>query len=113
MTRNRKLILAGASAAVLAAGGVGIAQAVGGDSEERATGPEADRAARAGADAVGGGRVLGVERGDDGGTAWEVEVVRSDDGRQVEVHLNRDLNQVGTHGGDDGPGDKDEGAEDD
>lgn len=112
MSRNRKLMLAGASVLALAAGGVGIAQAVGGDDEERATGPEADRAAKAGAQAVGGGRVVGVERDDESGGAWEVEVVRSD-GKQVEVHLNRDLESVGTESDDDGAEDRDEGGEDD
>jgi hypothetical protein len=104
MTRARKMLIAGATALVLAAGGVGIAQAVGGDSEEQATGPEAARAKRAAVDAVGGGRAVGVEREDDGGAAWEVEV-RSG-GREIEVKLSRDLEPVGMDR-------EDEGREDD
>jgi hypothetical protein len=95
MTRTRKLLIAGAAILVLAVGGVGIAQAVGGDSEERVTGPEADRAAKAAVDAIGGGRAVGVERDDDGAAAWEVEVARPD-GSEVEVGLTGDLERVGT-----------------
>jgi uncharacterized membrane protein YkoI len=112
MKRNRKLLIAAASALALAAGGVGIAQAVGGDSEEQASGPEADRAKRAAVEALGGGRVVGVERDDESGGAWEVELVR-DDGRQVEVHLDANLEQVAVEGDDDGAGDRDEGEEND
>jgi hypothetical protein len=43
MTRSRKLVITGAAVLALGAGGVGIAQAVGGDSEEQVTGPEADQ----------------------------------------------------------------------
>jgi hypothetical protein len=100
MTRTRKLLIAGAAILVLAVGGVGIAQAVGGDSEERVTGPEADRAAKAAVDAIGGGRAVGIERDDDDGEAWEVEVVRPD-GSEVEVLLTRDLQEVGTETEDD------------
>lgn len=113
MTRNTKLLAAGASAVVLAAGGVGIAQALGGgDSEEQVTGADAERAKRAAVQAVGGGRAVGVEREDDGGAGWEVEVLRSD-GRQVEVHLSPELDPVGTEADDDGPGDRDEAGDDD
>jgi hypothetical protein len=79
MNRNQKLLITGASILALGAGGIGIAQAVGGDSEEQVTGPRADRAKRAAVDAVGGGRVVGVEREDDGGVGWEVEVVNDRD----------------------------------
>jgi hypothetical protein len=101
MTRGQKLLIAAAAAVVLAAGGVGIAQAVGGDSEEQVTGPEANRAKQAAIQAIGGGRAVGVERGDDGGAAWEVEVVRPD-GNEVEVGLSSDLKRVGTETEDDG-----------
>ena len=114
MTRTRKLLIAGAAILVLAVGGVGIAQAVGGDSEERVTGPEADRAAKAAVDAIGGGRAVGVEREDDGATAWEVEVARPD-GSEVEVGLTGDLERVGTEteedGGESGTATEDDGGE--
>ena len=112
MTRTRKLLIAGAAILVLAVGGVGIAQAVGGDSEERASGPEADRAAKAAVDAIGGGRAVGVEREDDGATAWEVEVARPD-GSEVEVGLTGDLERVGTATEDDGGESENEAEEDD
>jgi hypothetical protein len=111
MTRSRKLLIVGAATLVLAAGGVGIAQAVGGDSDEQATGPEADRAKQAAVEAIGGDRATGVERGDDGNAAWEVEVIRPD-GSEVEVTLTRDLKQVGTETEDDG-GEGESEAEDD
>jgi hypothetical protein len=101
MTGNRKLLIVGAAIVALAAGGVGIAQAVGGDSDEQASGPEADRAKQAAVKAVGGDRATGVERGDDGRAAWEVEVIRPD-GSEVEVTLSSDLRQVGTEAEDDG-----------
>jgi uncharacterized membrane protein YkoI len=103
MNRSRKLIIAGAAALALGAGGVGIAQAVGGDSDEQATGPEAERAKRAALQEVGGGRIVGVEREDEGSTAWEVEVVRRN-GDEVEISLGADLKRVGVESDDDDQG---------
>jgi hypothetical protein len=100
MTGGRKMLIAGAAAIFVAAGGVGIAQAVGGDSEEQVSGPQADRAKRAAVEAAGGGRVVGVEREDDGGAAWEVEVQQG--GREVEVALDDNLKPVGSETEDDG-----------
>jgi hypothetical protein len=100
MRGRRKLLIVGAAVLLVAAGGVGIAQAVGGDSEEQVTGPEADRAKRAAVEAVGGGRVVGVEREDEGAAAWEVEVRKGD--REVEVKLDSNLQSVGSETGDDG-----------
>ena len=110
MNRKTKLAAIGVSAVVLGAGGVGLAQAVGGDSEEQVTGTQADRAKRAALKAVGGGRVVEVEREDEGRAGWEVEVARGD--TQVEVHLNTDLERVGIETDDDGPGDRDAGGDD-
>jgi hypothetical protein len=112
MTRSRKLLIAGAATLALGAGADGIAQAVGGDSDERVTGPEADKARQAAVESVGGGRAAAVERDDEGGGAWEVEVIRGD-GRQVEVHLSQSLEQVGVESDDDGFGDKRDGQNDD
>jgi len=106
MQRNRKILIASGAILALAAGGVGIAQAIGGDSDERVTGPEADRAAAAAVKAVGGGDVTGVEREDEGDRGWEVEVKRPD-GSQVEVHLTDSLDARGTNADDDGAGDHD------
>jgi uncharacterized membrane protein YkoI len=92
---------------VLALGGAGIAYANGGDSEEQVTGPDAEKAKSAAIAAVGGGTVTEAERDDGYGSgAFEVEVKR-DDGSQVEVHLDRELNVVGQEADEDGPNDKD------
>jgi uncharacterized membrane protein YkoI len=107
MSRSRKLLITGVMVLALGAAGVGIAQAVGrdGDSEEQVIGPEADQAKRAAAESIGGGRVVGVERENEGNAAWEVEVVRRD-GRQVEVDLASNLERVGVESDDDGAGDE-------
>ena len=85
MKINRKILVVGTVVIALAAGGIGIAYAVGGDSEEQATGPGADRAKAAAVKAVAGDGVISVERGD-GGSAYEVEVKRGD-GSVVEVQV--------------------------
>jgi uncharacterized membrane protein YkoI len=80
------------------------------DSEERLTGPDAQKAKSAAIAAVGGGTLTEVERddGDDGygtsGGVYEVEVTR-DDGTQVEVHLDRDYDVVGQEADEDGAND--------
>jgi uncharacterized membrane protein YkoI len=114
MSRNRKLLAAGAAVLVLAAGAGGIAYAVGGDSEEQATGPGADRAKAAALDAVGGGTVTSVEREDGDGTGvYEVEVQR-EDGSQVEVAIGDEYQSLGTESDDDtGAESEDGGAGDD
>ena len=109
MTRRRKLLIGGAVVLAIGAGGVGFAQA-GGDDDENVTGPEADVAKRAAVAAVGGGRAVGVEREDEGGAAWEVEVER--DGKTVEVKLNSDLGRAGVETDDDS-GAKPEGNDED
>ena len=63
------------------------------------TGPDADRAKQAAVAVAGGGRAVGVEREDEGGAAWEVEVQR--DGRTVEVKLTDDLKRAGVETDDD------------
>jgi Peptidase propeptide and YPEB domain len=112
MKINRKVLAVGAALAVLAAGGVGIAYAVGGgDSEEQVTGPDAERAKAAALEAVGGGTVTEAEYQESGGAGvYEVEVERPD-GSQVEVHIGGDFNPVGT-AADDDTGGEDEGAGD-
>ena len=103
----RTLVTAAALAMLLALGGAGIAYANGSDSAEQLKGPDAEKAKSAAIAEVGGGTVTGVEREDDGSTGgFEVEVKR-DDGSQVEVHLDGDLNVVGQEADEDGPNDKD------
>jgi hypothetical protein len=102
---RKRLVVAGAAVIAVSAAGVGIAQAVG-EGDERVTGPAADRAGRAAVDIVGGGSVKSVEREDDDGAAYEVEVVRAD-GKTVEVELNSALRPVGKDVEDEGDGDAD------
>ena len=113
MTVNRRVVAITAGIAVVAAGGVGIAYAVGGNSEERVTGPDAAKAEAAALEQAGGGTVTEVEYQDgDGAGLYEVEVLR-DDGTQVEVHVSGGYDAVGTATDDGGAGGEDEGAGDD
>jgi uncharacterized membrane protein YkoI len=99
MTRRKKLVLVGTAVVALGAGGVAFAQ-TGGDSDEQATGPQAERAKQAALEAAGGGRVVGIERENEGDSAWEVEIAL-DNGRSVEVALNENLQKVGGESDDD------------
>lgn len=115
MKVSRKVLVVAGAVLVLAAGGIGIAYAVGGDSEEQASGPGADRAKAAAIHAVGGGEAVSVERADDDGSGYEVEV-KKDDGSVVEVQVS-DQGEAGATAADDdqgeAPGDDDAGGEDD
>ena len=99
MRSNRRWALVSggiAAVAAVAIGGVGIAQAVGGDSEAPVTGSAAQQARTAALDAAGGGTVLEVEYQDgDGAGVYEVEVRRTD-GSTVEIHLDGQFKQVGS-----------------
>ncbi|MGH2978673.1 MAG: hypothetical protein ACRDLQ_03430 [Solirubrobacterales bacterium] len=112
MTGSRKLLIGGAVLVALGVGGVGLAQAVGGD-DEQATGPDADRAKAAAVESVGDGRAVSVEREDEGRSAWEVEVRRAD-GSVVEVDLGGDLERTAVERDDDDrAGEDDEGSDGD
>ena len=63
------------------------------ESAEQLSGTRADEAAQVALDAVGGGKLLGVESGDDGGSGFEVEIEQTD-GTQVEVNLDQNLEVV-------------------
>ncbi len=98
MTKRTKLIAAIGTSLALAAGGAGAAVAAGG--EDQAEGPDVaisgnalDDASAAALDATGGGTVTGTETGDEE-SYYEVEVTL-DDGSQVDVQLDRDLQVVG------------------
>jgi Peptidase propeptide and YPEB domain len=112
MRIDRRLLAAAGAVVVVAAGGIGVAYAVSGDSEEQATGPEAEQAKSAALEQVGGGTVVGVERQDgDGPGAYEVEVKR-DHGSQVEVYVSDANRVVGTEADDDsGSGEENESGE--
>lgn len=103
---KKKLVASAAAAVVLAlGGGAGIAYATGGDSSEQATGPGIEKAKSAALDHTNGGRVTGTEIRDEEGY-YEIEVTRND-GSQVDVHLDRDLNVLGTLADRESPDDKD------
>lgn len=103
---KKKLVASAAAAIILAlGGGSGIAYATGGGSSEQATGPEIGKAKSVALDHTNGGRVTGTEIGDEEGY-YEIEVTR-DDGSQVDVHLDRDLNVLSTLADHESPDDKD------
>jgi len=106
-------LITGTVIAALAAGGVAIAGAAGGDDdgdERPISGSALDRASAAALDHTGGGKVTETETGDE--ESWyEVEVTRSD-GSQVDVQLDRDFQVVDSEGDDDQGGEDDRGGED-
>ena len=89
-----------------------VAQTVGDDPDQQVRGSDAERAGRAAVDAVGGGHVVAVEREDERGVAWEVELAQPD-GSQVEVDLNQQFQRVAVDRDDDGADDDDSADDDD
>jgi hypothetical protein len=77
-----------------------VAQTVGDDPDQQVRGSDAERAGQAAVDAVGGGRVVAVEREHERGVAWEVELAQPD-GTQVEVDLNQHFQRVAVDRDDD------------
>lgn len=104
-------MIGGAVVLAIGAGGVGLAQAVGGD-DEQATGPDAERAKAAAVRLAGGGTAVGVEREDEGRSAWEVEVKKAD-GNVVEVDLTNGLERTGAERDDDDSRGEGESSDDD
>lgn len=88
LRRKRVLVPALATVAVLGAGGIAWAATA----DDSVQGGERDRVGAAATEAVGG-TVVDVETGDDPGAAYEVEV-RLDDGRELEVTLDKDLEML-------------------
>ena len=74
-------------AVALSAGAVGMAQAVGGESDTHVTAAQEDRAAQAALDVVHRGRVVSIEHDNAGVAAWKVEVFKH--GQQLESFSNR------------------------
>ena len=111
MSISRKTVTIAAVAAALAAAGVAVASAIGGDdSETPVTGPNAEQAKAAALDMVGGGTVTEIELQDgDGAGVYEVEVLK-DDGSQVEVQVGGGFQPLDTATDDDGSG-EDESSE--
>lgn len=111
MQRKRRIIIATVGAIALAGGGVGIAQALGGEDEGAPiTGPDADRAKAAAIRLVPGGSARAVERDGEKGAVWEVEV-RKPDGSSVDVRLGTSFEKVSIDADVETPGDADTGSE--
>jgi uncharacterized membrane protein YkoI len=87
--RKRVVLPTVATVAVLSIGGTMWTAAANDDVQ----GGERDRVGAAAVEAAGGGTVVDVEASDDRGEAYEVEV-RMDDGTEVDVTLDQDLNPV-------------------
>lgn len=94
LRRKRVVLPALATVAVLAVGGTVWAA-----SADDVSGEERDRVAAAATRAAGGGEAVEVEKSDDRGEAYEVEVRL--DGREVEVTLDEDLKPVAEERDDD------------
>ncbi len=90
---TRALIGVAVAVIALAGIGVGVAVATEADADAPLTGATLDRAVAAALQETGGGTVTETEVGD-GGAAYGVEV-RLDDGREVEISLDRQFGVVG------------------
>ncbi len=114
MNKRTKFLLAGGAVLALAAGGAGVALGTGGGDDEGSshpiTGSALDRAKAAALDVTGGGKVTETEVGDEEGY-YEVGVTL-DDGRQVDVHLNRDFSVIDSSSDGSESGDGSESADD-
>ena len=109
MERRTKGIAVFAVAVLVGAGGMGIATAVGAvggdDNEAPITGKALNRATAAALASTGEGRVTGSEVGDEE-SYYEVEVTL-DDGRQVDVQLDKSFEVVSSSADKDGAEDDD------
>ena len=95
----RKWVIAGivGLVAVGTIAGGAIAFASGNDSERTVTGRQADRAIQAALAATGGGTANAVERDNESGATWEVEV-STPDGRIVDVRLDASFSVITVDG---------------
>jgi len=90
-------------ALALVASAVGIAQAMGGETDTKVTAAQEEQAARAALAVVDHGKVVSIAHDDAGAAAWEVKVFKAGQplesfsdqptrGRHVVVYLDRDFN---------------------
>jgi uncharacterized membrane protein YkoI len=96
-SRMIKIAAAVTVAAALALGGAAWALAGAGDDDSNATGPAADKARAAALAHLGGGHANAVERDDEDGATWEVEVTKRD-GNTVDVRLDANYQVVVVEG---------------
>ena len=92
MKLMRNALIAGGAVVILAAGGVGVANAVS-NGDGGATGPDAEQAKAAALRFIPGGTATAVERDGEKGATWEVEV-RRPDGSTVDVRLGASYEKV-------------------
>jgi pyrroline-5-carboxylate reductase len=90
---KRLVIGIAALGAAGAVAGSAIAFAGSGDSEGTLNGPQAKQAVKAALEATGGGTANAVERDNEAGATWEVEVTKPD-GTTVDVRLDADFSLV-------------------
>jgi hypothetical protein len=107
MLRTKTKLAIGAAVAAVAAAGGTYAYAGGGDGDGGAKGPGARHARQAALRHLGGGEVNAVERDNEKGATWEVEVTKTD-GSTVDVRLGADYSVIVVDGdredgGQDGP----------
>ncbi|HEX7186859.1 MAG TPA: PepSY domain-containing protein [Actinomycetes bacterium] len=87
----RKKLIVGAAVLILAGGaGAATAMATGDDGDVTVTGPTADLATEAALEATGGGTANAVERDNENGATWEVEVTKPN-GSTVDVRLDENF----------------------
>lgn len=115
MTKRMKQILMGVAAlAAFGLGGAAIAGAASGgddDATDKAIGGSAlTKASAAALDHTGGGSVTETEAGDEEG-AYEIEV-KLDDGRSVDVHLDKNYKFLSQAGDNDSGGETNEAGDD-
>jgi uncharacterized membrane protein YkoI len=103
---RKRLAVMATLVVTLAAASAGIAIAAGGDddaTETPITGTDLQKASAAALEATGGGRVTGTELGDEE-SYYEVEVTL-ENGRQVDVQLDKNFNVVSSEADRDSSGD--------
>ena len=105
-TRSKALAAGAAATVVLGGAGAAVADGVSDDdgTDTPITGDALQKASDAALERTSGGEVTETEVGDEEGY-YEVEVTM-DDGSQVDVHLDKDFNVLGTEG--DGAGDSED-----
>jgi uncharacterized membrane protein YkoI len=103
---RKRLAVMATLVVTLGAASAGIAIAAGGDddaTETPITGTDLQKASAAALEATGGGRVTGTELGDEE-SYYEVEVTL-ENGRQVDVQLDKNFNVVSSEADRDSSGD--------
>jgi uncharacterized membrane protein YkoI len=96
MNVKTKIGLGVVTAAVLAAAAVGVGYAFGDGDDDDVTGPAADQARAAAAQAVPGSTAGEVDNETGEGAAAYGVIVTNPDGTKLEVHLDKDFHFLGT-----------------